>query len=115
MKKVLIAWLAAFLMAFAGLASAAVDINTATAAELDAVKGIGPAKAKAIVEYREKHGPFKSVDDLKNVKGFGKKTIDKLRPELLVGGTSAPAPVAPPHAPAAAPKPAPAPAIPPKQ
>ncbi|KAF0101577.1 MAG: competence protein ComEA [bacterium] len=43
---------------------AAVDINTATQSELEAVKGIGPAKAKAIVEHRQKSGPFKSVDDL---------------------------------------------------
>ncbi len=105
MKKILIAWLAAFLMAFAGFASAAVDLNSATVKELEAVKGIGPAKAKAIVDYREKNGSFKSVDDLKNVMGFGKKTIEKLRPELTVGGAAAPAP-----APGAAPKPAPAPA-----
>ena len=101
MKKILIAWLAAFLMAFAGLASAAADLNSATVKELEAVKGIGPAKAKAIVDYREKNGSFKSVDDLKNVKGFGKKTIEKLRSELTVGGGAAPTP-----APAAAPKPA---------
>ncbi len=107
MKKILIAWLAAFLMTFAGLASAAVDLNSATVTELDAVKGIGPAKAKAIVDYREKNGSFKSVDDLKNVKGFGKKTIEKLRPELTVGGGAAAAPA---PAPVAAPKPAPAPA-----
>jgi competence protein ComEA len=83
------------LMAFAGLAAAAVDLNSATAADLDAVKGIGPAKAKAIIDYREKNGPFKSVDDLKGVKGFGEKTIEKLRPELSVGGAPAAAPAAP--------------------
>ncbi len=94
MKKILFACFAAFLMLFAGLAAAAVDLNSATAAELDAVKGIGPAKAKAIIDYREKNGPFKSVDDLKGVKGFGVKTIEKLRPELTVGGASAPAPKA---------------------
>ena len=103
MKKILIACFAAFLMAFAGFAAAAVDLNSATAAELDSVKGIGPAKAKAIIDYRDKNGPFKSVDDLKGVKGFGVKTIDKLRPELTVGGASAPAPKA-----AAAPVPPPA-------
>jgi competence protein ComEA len=98
MKKVLIAWFAAFLMVFAGVASAAVDLNTATANQLDALKGIGPAKAKAIIDYREKNGPFRNVDDLKHVKGFGMKTIEKLRPELTVDGVSAssPAPVAAP-------------------
>lgn len=105
MKKLLPTFFAAFLMIFAGIAAAAVDLNSATVAELDAVKGIGPAKAKAIIDYREKNGPFKSVDDLKGIKGFGAKIIEKLRPELTVGG-----------APAAAPAPkavAPAPASPP--
>lgn len=68
---------------------AAVDINTATQSELEAVKGIGPAKAKAIVEHRQKSGPFKSVDDLDKVKGFGKAGVDKLRKDLTVGGETA--------------------------
>jgi competence protein ComEA len=105
MKKVFRAWFAAMLMAFAVSAAAAVDLNSATATDLEAVKGIGPAKAKAIIDYREKSGPFKSVDDLKNIKGFGVKTIDKLRPELTVGGAaaepSAPPKTAAPAAPAA--------------
>jgi competence protein ComEA len=107
MKKVFLAWVAAMLIAFGGLASAAVDLNSATAAELEAVKGIGAAKAKAIIDYREKSGPFKSVDDLKGVKGFGAKTIDKLRPEFTVGGMAAEPSAAPkptvPAVPAAAP------------
>lgn len=79
-----------------GLACAAVNINTATVEQLDAVKGIGASKAKAIVDYRNKNGPFKSVDDLKNVKGFGEKSVNKLRPELSVSGdTAAPAAPAP--------------------
>ncbi len=117
MKKILIAFFAVFLMTFAGFASAVVDLNSATAAELDALKGVGAAKAKAIIDYREKNGSFKTVDELAKVKGFGAKTVDKLRPELTVGGAAAPAvaPVAKPIAPApaaAAPKtvaPAPAP------
>lgn len=75
-----------------GAALAAVNLNTATVAELDAVKGIGPGKAKAIVEYRDKNGPFKAVDDLKGVKGFGDKSVDKLRSELTVGDAPAAAP-----------------------
>jgi len=109
MKKIILAWCFAGLMAFAGLASAAVDINTASATELEAVKGIGPAKSKAIIDYREKNGPFKSVDDLKGVKGFGTKTIEKLRPELSVGEASSP-PATKPAASVAAPAPAVAPA-----
>ena len=75
-------------LALAGinLAFAAVNINTATPCELDGVKGIGPSKAQAIVDYRSKNGPFKSLDDLKNVKGFGEKSIAKLKGELSVSG-----------------------------
>lgn len=89
MKKLLLVLFACF--AFMGLAfaGAPVDLNTATQTQLDTVKGIGPAKAKAIIEYRTKNGPFKSVDDLEKVKGFGKKSVDKLRSELTVGKTGA--------------------------
>lgn len=80
--------LALALLASISTAFAAVNLNTATQAELDTVKGIGPGKAKAIVEYRDKNGPFKSVDDLNQVKGFGQKSIDKLRAELTVGDGS---------------------------
>lgn len=68
------------------LALAAVNINTATQGELDGVKGIGPSKAQAIIDYRTKNGPFKSLEDLKNVKGFGDKSIAKLKGELSVAG-----------------------------
>lgn len=110
MKHVLLLILA--VLASINLAFAAVNINTATQEELDTVKGIGPGKAKAIIDYRSKNGPFKSVDDLKAVKGFGAKTLDKLRSELTVGGGEAPpapkaAAKAAPAAPVAAvPKPA---------
>lgn len=86
MKWILSLILAAF--ACLNLAFAAVNINTASQDELDAVKGIGPGKAKAIIDYRNKNGPFKSVDELKSVKGFGEKTLAKLRPELSVSGAS---------------------------
>lgn len=65
-------------------AYAAVNLNTATQAELEAVKGIGPSKAKAIIAYREKNGGFKSVDELVNVKGFGKASVEKLKGEFEV-------------------------------
>jgi len=76
-------------LASIGLAVAAVNLNTATVEELDGVRGIGPSKAKAIVEYRSKNGPFKSVDDLKSVKGFGEKSVARIRGELTVGDASA--------------------------
>jgi competence protein ComEA len=79
-------WLGGILisMFFAVQALAAVDLNKAGQAELESVKGIGPKKAKAIIEHRDKNGPFKSVDDLSKVKGFGKASIAKVRGELSV-------------------------------
>lgn len=74
---------------FAFQALAAVDLNKAGQAELESVKGIGPKKAKSILEYRDKNGPFKSVDDLAKVKGFGKASVAKVRPLLSVGETPA--------------------------
>lgn len=94
------------LLASINLAFAVVNINTATPEELDTVKGIGPGKAKAIVDYRTKNGPFKSVDDLKAVKGFGDKTLAKLRSDLTVSGDSAAAPKPAARPPAATPAPA---------
>ena len=67
-------------------ALAALNINTASQDEFVALKkGLGPAKAQAIIDYRKANGPFKSVDDLKHVKGIGTKRLEKLRPELTVG------------------------------
>lgn len=86
MKK-LMSGLVAVLAMMALPVLAAVNINTATLAELEAVKGLGETKAKAIISYRESNGAFKSLDDLDKVKGFGKASIDKLRSELTVGTT----------------------------
>lgn len=106
MKKLLFALIAFFVTI--QFAFAAVNINTATEAELEKLQGIGPAKAKAIVEDRKKNGPFKTADDLKRVKGIGDKNFEKLKSEITVGGAG-PAPKAD-AKPAAAPAPAPAPA-----
>ena len=76
-------------LSFVAPASAGVNINTATKDELVALPGIGPAKAQAIVDYRKANGPFKSVDDLKNVKGIGAKRLEKLRNDVSVGGPPA--------------------------
>ena len=70
-------------------AFAAVNLNTATKEELVALPGIGPAKAQAILDYRSAHGPFKSVEELKDVKGIGAKRFEKLKGELTVVGASA--------------------------
>jgi competence protein ComEA len=83
MKKFIAILAACF--AFSVPAFAAVDLNTASQADLESLKGVGPAKAQAILEYRQKSGPFKSVNDLENVKGFGKKSVDALRAEVTVG------------------------------
>ena len=71
------------------LALAAVNINTATAAELEALPGIGPAKAKAIVAYRQQNGQFKTVEDLKKVKGIGEGIFSKLKDEAAVAPPAA--------------------------
>ena len=70
------------------LALAAININTATKDELVALPGIGPAKAQAILDYRKAHGPFKTVEDLKDVKGIGAKRFEQLKPDLAVSGPS---------------------------
>lgn len=62
-----------------------VNLNTATAAELQEVPGIGPATAQKILDTRKSYGPFKSVDDLLAIKGIGQKRLDKMRKYLTVG------------------------------
>ncbi len=70
----------------AGIGQAApVNINTADAAALaENISGIGPKKAQAIVTYRKKNGPFKNAQELTNVKGIGKKTVEKNINDLRV-------------------------------
>jgi competence protein ComEA len=87
MKKLLLVLVSA--LAFSISAWAAVDLNKASQAELETVKGIGPAKAKAIIDYRKKNGNFKSVDELDKVPGFGKKTVDSVKKEITVGNATA--------------------------
>ena len=72
-----------------------VNINTADATALaKALNGVGPAKAKAIVSYREKNGPFKTVDQLAMVEGITQKLIDKNRADIKLGADKAGTPPA---------------------
>ena len=61
-----------------------VNLNTATQAQLETLPGIGPKAAQRILEYRQKNGNFKKVEDLMNVKGIGEKAFLKLKPLLTV-------------------------------
>ena len=71
--------------------AAIVNLNTASAAELEQLPGIGARTAARIVEYRKTKGPFKKIEELMNVQGVGEKSFLKLRAQLTVSGTPAPA------------------------
>jgi len=102
--RYLIPTLVATLLLAPAVQAEPVNINTADATALaKSLNGIGPAKAKAIVSYREKNGPFKTVDQLAMVEGITQKLIDKNRADLRLGGEKG-ASVTP--APAASAKPA---------
>ena len=65
--------------------AAPVNINKASADKIaKSLQGIGPSKAAAIVAFREENGPFKSIEELKYVKGVGNKTIEKNREEIII-------------------------------
>lgn len=61
-----------------------IDINAADINELQKISGVGPAKAQAIVDYREENGAFESVDELNEISGFGEKTVEKLRDSIKI-------------------------------
>lgn len=85
MKKILMPFIMLCLMVSLQ-AFAAVNINTATSAELQTLKGIGPKKAKSIINYRNKNGKFKSLNDLENVKGIGPEIVKKVKRDASVSG-----------------------------
>ena len=93
LDRIVAAALALAITLSAGLASAAgkpaptgkVNINAASADQLSALPGIGAKLAARIVEYRQKTGAFKSVQELMNVKGVGEKNFEKLQPYLTTG------------------------------
>jgi len=86
--------------------SGPVNINTADAPTIAReLKGIGLSKAQAIVDYRVKHGPFRSADELAEVRGIGAKTIERIRADVrLDGGAARPAAPRPGAVPAASPR-----------
>ena len=62
-----------------------INLNTATAAQIATLPGIGEKAAQRIIEYREKNGSFKKIEELMNVKGIGEKSFLKLKPLITVG------------------------------
>jgi competence protein ComEA len=75
---------------FSAFALAAVNINTATKEELDALPEIGPVKAQAIVDYRNANGPFKTPEDVMKVNGIKEGTFGKIKGMISVSGASTP-------------------------
>lgn len=61
-----------------------IDVNSAPAVELETLPRIGPKLAERVIEHRRRHGPFRSVDDLGRVPGIGPKTVEQLRPYVVV-------------------------------
>ena len=84
MKKLLLVFVMWF--AICGIALAAVNINTATKDELVSLKGVGEKRAQAIIDYRKKNGPFKTVDDLEKVPGIGPGIMKQIKSQISVSG-----------------------------
>ncbi len=79
-------WIVALLLAFSlsSFAADKININTASADELQLLNGVGPSTANAIVQYREQNGSFGSVDDLANIKGIGEKKVANIAENATV-------------------------------
>jgi competence protein ComEA len=69
--------------------STTVNLNTASAVDLEGLPGIGAKTAARIVEYRQKNGPFKKIEELMNVRGVGEKNFLKLKPQITIGSAKA--------------------------
>jgi competence protein ComEA len=70
-------------------AATPINLNTASAAELEGLPGVGAKTAALIVEFRTKNGPFKKIEELMNVRGIGEKNFLKLKPQITVSGAKA--------------------------
>ena len=86
MNKFTVLLIALAMTAFNALA--AVNINTATQEQLETLNGIGPAKAKAIIDYRNKNGSFKNVEELDKVPGIGQGVLSKIKADAAVSGAT---------------------------
>ena len=92
MKKIIMLW--ALLIVNSVAMAAPVNVNNADAKTIaDALAGIGQKKAEAIIKYRTEKGPFKTVEELTQVKGITKKILDKNANDILLSDTATPAPV----------------------
>ena len=83
-KTTLLTFAFCLMMVIPSLASEAVNINTATVEQLQAIKGIGQKTAEKIVAYRTSHGTYSSVDQLCNIKGIGKASLAKMGDQICV-------------------------------
>ena len=66
------------------------DLNSATPEQLEQLPGIGPSAAQAIVNFRNKSGPFRRVEDLLAIRGISQRKLDEMRPYVTVGGSADP-------------------------
>ena len=73
----------------ASSSGAPLNLNTATAAQLEDLPGVGASTAKRILEYRQKNGPFKKIEELMNIQGIGEKSFLKLKPLITVAADKA--------------------------
>lgn len=82
MKKKMVLLLVSLLISFPALA--VIDLNKASQIELETLTGIGPTKAKAIIEYRKTHGGFNNIEELQKVDGIGPSTYKKISKDITV-------------------------------
>jgi len=82
-------WVLLFALFLTGNAWAQmVNLNTASKEELQTLPGVGPQVAERILAYREQHGPFKSIEELLEIKGIGIKKLEKIRPLVTLENTN---------------------------
>lgn len=86
MNKLMLLFIGFVMASFSALA--AVNVNTATQEQLESLNGIGPSKAKAIIDYRQKNGGFKTLEDLDKVPGIGEGVLGKIKSDVTLTGAS---------------------------